>query len=361
MPSTSVPKFNVRSSEDVSKLIGLLALGAITGTVFWAINLPLPYMLGGLLSAVTVFALSGQFEFRITFPKHLRMVFVGLIGAMIGSTFTPELRQLIPTMLVTVLSIVLYVVLAHALSYMVCRKLGRYDKVTAFYSSMPGGLIEAVELAERGGGDTRVVTLCHFIRVFIVVITVPLFYWVVSGDLVGSAAGETFERGQATAVDVIALVLITAAGLGLGRFLHIPAAHLLGPLILSAVLNGTGLLATTSPTWLLFIAQLIVGTGLGAQFRSPSTAVLLTAFKTTVAITILMLLMSTLSAYLLTKITNQSMDGLFLLFAPGGVTEMSLIALSLNLSPVVVAAHHVLRIFLTVSIAAASTRYFKST
>lgn len=39
---------------------------------------------------------------------------------------------------------------------------------------------------------------------------------------------------------------------------------------------------------------------------------------------------------------------MFISFAAGGVAEMSLIALSLNLSPVIVALHHLIRIFLAI-------------
>jgi hypothetical protein len=41
----------------------------------------------------------------------------------------------------------------------------------------------------------------------------------------------------------------------------------------------------------------------------------------------------------------------FLAFAPGGLVEMGLIALSLNLSVVYVTAHHLLRIILAVAFA----------
>jgi uncharacterized membrane protein AbrB (regulator of aidB expression) len=39
---------------------------------------------------------------------------------------------------------------------------------------------------------------------------------------------------------------------------------------------------------------------------------------------------------------------MFISFAPGGVTEMSLIALSLAASPALVSLHHILRILMTV-------------
>ena len=49
---------------------------------------------------------------------------------------------------------------------------------------------------------------------------------------------------------------------------------------------------------------------------------------------------------------------MFISFAAGGVTEMSLIALSLNLSPVIVALHHLIRIFLAIWIGNRMRGYF---
>ena len=47
----------------------------------------------------------------------------------------------------------------------------------------------------------------------------------------------------------------------------------------------------------------------------------------------------------------------FLAFAPGGLAEMSLVALSLNMSVIYVTAHHVLRIVLAVSFAKLGKRF----
>ena len=45
---------------------------------------------------------------------------------------------------------------------------------------------------------------------------------------------------------------------------------------------------------------------------------------------------------------SQSIEAVILAFAPGGVVEMSLVAVSLEISVVYVTTHHVLRILLTV-------------
>lgn len=49
--------------------------------------------------------------------------------------------------------------------------------------------------------------------------------------------------------------------------------------------------------------------------------------------------------------TPVSFAALLISFAPGGVTETSLIALSLGIAPVLVTTHHLFRIFFTVTAA----------
>ena len=51
------------------------------------------------------------------------------------------------------------------------------------------------------------------------------------------------------------------------------------------------------------------------------------------------------------------MAAVFLAYAPGGLAEMSLVALSLNMSVIYVTAHHVLRIVLAVSFAKLGKRF----
>jgi len=50
----------------------------------------------------------------------------------------------------------------------------------------------------------------------------------------------------------------------------------------------------------------------------------------------------------LARLTGAPADALFVSFAPGGVTEMAIVALSLSANPALVTLHHVLRILLTV-------------
>ncbi|MEY8843319.1 AbrB family transcriptional regulator, partial [Cribrihabitans sp. XS_ASV171] len=224
-------------------LTGLLAASLAGALVARAIGAPLPFLLGSLVVtaalSLTLHARSGR---RLWFPEPLRRGFIAVIGLMIGSSFSPDLIDLLPGLWTSLLALVAFIVLAEAVGYGVFRGLGRYDPVTAAYAAMPGGLIEAAILGEKAGGDVETVSLQHFIRIVLVVALVPMIFLVVTGEAVGSAAGEAMTKGAALWRDWALYALLAPIGLFVGRILHVPAGQLVGPLLLSAVLNGTGLL-----------------------------------------------------------------------------------------------------------------------
>jgi uncharacterized membrane protein AbrB (regulator of aidB expression) len=53
-------------------------------------------------------------------------------------------------------------------------------------------------------------------------------------------------------------------------------------------------------------------------------------------------------ALVLHQLTGQSADQILLAYAPGGLTEMSLVALALNAEAAFVATHHVVRILMVI-------------
>jgi len=56
---------------------------------------------------------------------------------------------------------------------------------------------------------------------------------------------------------------------------------------------------------------------------------------------------------LLHEVVGERIEAVVLAFAPGGLAEMSLVALSMHISVLYVSAHHVARIVLSVSFAKA--------
>lgn len=326
----------------------LLALGGLGGTLAAWAGVPMPYMIGSLTFSAAYTIVWGQIGREVAFPRSLRFFFVGVIGAMIGSRFTPDLLPLFPVLWPSFLSLIGFVLVSHAYGYAVLRRIGRYDRVTATYGAMPGGLIEAITMGEKGGADVKVLTVQHFARIILVVVSVPtLFLWL-GGEAVGSSAGQALDNGPSGWADLVLIAAMVPAGLWLGRRLHLPAGQLLGPLLVCGILQLVGVIELHPPPWLLWTAQLVVGAGLGAQFAGARGSVLLKAFGLGILTVAGMLVIGALLALGLARVVPEGFEPLFVSFAPGGMTEMALIALSLDASPVIVTAHHLARIMFAV-------------
>ena len=78
--------------------------------------------------------------------------------------------------------------------------------------------------------------------------------------------------------------------------------------------------------------------------------ILFTATRLSALSVITMLILAFIFVIILQNLSELTVVTLFISFAPGGVTEMSLIALSVASSPALVSAHHIFRIITTVSL-----------
>lgn len=333
------------------RFLPLFFCGLMGGVAACYIGVPMPFMLGGILGAAS-FVLWYERNGR-QLPKvsrWVRLASMSVIGAMIGSRFTPELLSLLPQFWISGLALVPYILLAHGGNYAIMRGLGRYKKLDAYFAALPGGIIDSTALAEEAGADLRIVTAQHFMRIILVVATVPLLFLVIKGDAVGSSAGETMATADYDVVDVVQIVTIGLVGLALGRLTRLPVSHMFGPLTLALVLSISGVVQIDLPPWLANIAQYIVGTALGAQFSGISRNLLVRGLGIGLLAGVYMLSLAGTFAIILVQFVPADFEAMFISFTAGGLAEMSLIALSLNFNPVVVALHHLVRILLTVYI-----------
>ncbi|MCR8547039.1 AbrB family transcriptional regulator [Salipiger sp. P9] len=337
----------------------LLALGALGGLLAQAAHLPMPFMLGSLGSAGLATALFQHGALRdYSFPMRFRTLFIGLIGVMIGTQVRPELLNEAGDMLLTLSALALFVVLAHAGNYTIFRRLGRYDRATAYYAGTPGGLMESLVMGERAGADLPLLTAQQFLRIILVITLVPsaLSLWL--GHPVGSAAGASAVPAAPVSPPALLLILVAAgAGLGIAQVIRLPAGQITGPLLLSAALTLTGAVDLHLPFWLIATAQVVVGVSLGLRFSGMTAAMLRRSLGLSLVSVLFMLALGAGFATLLTKATGLPFLLLMISYSPGGVTEMSVIALSLAANPALVSLHHVVRILFTVGVMSAAERH----
>lgn len=323
------------------------------------LGMPMPYMLGALVTTATlVIALPHRLPAGAGFTPRMREIFVAIVAVMIGGAFTSDQITAFSTLWLSALAVLLFILVCIGANYVLMRRIGGYDPVTAFFAGMPAGLVDATIMGEKAGGDVPIIAAQQFIRIILVIVSVPFLFQIATGEVVGSAAGATAaDRLAASGLDWVLHGIAAVVGLFLARALRFPAAFFIGPLIGSAALHialpATGQL----PFWLMALAQWIVGTGLGVRFIGFEPAMLLRCFWLGLVSLVLLGAITIVFALGLMGPLGQSFPVMFLSFAPGGMSEMGLIALSLAISPAVVTLHHVLRIFVTLFLAGLLMKY----
>ena len=116
----------------------ILALGALGGfAATWA-HVPMPWMLGGLLSsALVVLVWEPTFLADYAFPLPFRTAFVALIGVMIGTQVTAELVSLAGQLPWTMGGLVVFVIFAHLGNTLIFQRLGAMTAPPLFIPGHP--------------------------------------------------------------------------------------------------------------------------------------------------------------------------------------------------------------------------------
>ncbi|MGE0231310.1 MAG: AbrB family transcriptional regulator [Flavobacteriaceae bacterium] len=328
-----------------------IAVALLSGAVAHWLTLPLPFMIGPLIAMAVVNMMGVRVAGGpLGIPMGLRIFFVPVIGVMLGASVTPEVARTIPAWWPTLLALLVYLPSIALLTAYLYRRFFGFDPATAFFSAVPGGLLEMTIIGEANGGNPAYVALTHFGRLILAVIAIPLALRIVFGP-VGSAAvsAANFETVSDPA-DIAILVACGVAGLFGGRALRLPGAQIAGPLLLSALAHGSGFVEGNPPYLLVQIAQLVIGASLGARFGGMSADLMRKGIGAIFVGFAVMITASSCIAVAASYLFGYDIMGTALAFAPGGLTEMSLIALSLHLSVAFVSIHHIARIMIAVLI-----------
>lgn len=338
---------------DLPALAVTLTLGITGGLIARWLGLPLGLMLGSL-GTVAVAAAIGlrPLGHAISMPQSMRFFFVPVIGVAIGGAFTPTVLAQIPGWWPSLLALCLYIPMAHLCGFLIYRR-GGLSPATAYFGAVPGGLIESVTLGEAAGADGQMLVLLQFLRLILTIVTVPLGFMVLTGHMVGSSSGAGMARA-AVHLDLRDVLVLLAAGvIGFrgGYWLRLPAAIMTGPLLASGAVHLLGWTEGVPPGWAVGATQVVVGSVLGARFAGLPKGALWTAARLALLNVGAALVLAFGFALAVGPLLGQPVAAVFLAFAPGGLTEMSLIALSLQMSVVYVTAHHVARIVLSVTLA----------
>jgi len=321
---------------------GICALGVVA---FRALSLPLPFLLGPLLACL-IAALGGV---RLAAYAPLTDLMRTILGVAVGASITPALVGQLPGMAISLLLAPVFLLAAGAAGYPYLRRTCGFDRATAFYAAMPGGLQDMLLFGEEAGGDPRALSLLHATRVLLIVVIVPALLTLIWSIDLTRTPGAPVRSFPAT--DLAILSVAGLLGWKIAARVGLFGASILGPMILTAALSLGGVITQRPPAEAIQAAQFFIGMVVGVKYSGITLrevrrfliaglghAVILTAIAALFAESVVLLGLA------------PQIDAI-LAFSPGGQAEMALMAIVAGADVAYVVLHHVTRIVLVITCA----------
>ncbi len=308
-----------------------LGVGAVGGGLFQFMGLPLAWMLGPLVANILMSARGME----VAIPERLREAFLGVLGLVLGSQVTPDLAQRVVDWPLSATLLLVGVAASTAIAAAWYRRCG-FDPVSAWFASAPGAMTAMILMGERCGGDPRRIAVAQSLRVVLVVLMLPPLFWAFE-----EPSGQTIVSSSPFAAPWMLLALPLL--LPLGRRIRLPTPALLTPLIFAALLSGFDIASLTLPDWGMNLMLWVLGSAIGSRFRGMSKGRLGRYLGMATVATLLALAVLAGFAELIHQWMGVPRDAALLALAPGGIGEMAILAVALDVDPVFVVFHHLLR------------------
>ncbi|MBX2878594.1 MAG: AbrB family transcriptional regulator [Granulosicoccus sp.] len=318
--------------------------------VFSALHIPLAFLFGPLFfclaAALAKRPLQGMGQVSVAART--------ILGVAVGASITPDVLSQLPAMAGSLVMIPLYIVTIAVIGVPFFHRVCGFDRTTAYYAAMPGGLQDMVIFGAEAGADIRALSLIHATRVLVIVTIVPIILTIGFGLSLNAPMGEPLTSLPVTQL----LLMLVAAVIGWkgGERIGLFGASILGPMMVTAILSLTGLIHYRPPAEAILLAQYLIGIGIGVGYVGISLAELKRDVLAGVAfVFILAALALAFTEIVVLTGAARPLEG-FLAFAPGGQAEMTVLAIVASADLGFVIVHHLTRIFLVITCAPVAMR-----
>lgn len=333
-------KMATGSWQAPSITLGIAAIGA---AITYVLAFPAPFLTGPAM-AVTLAGLAGVKTEEV--PPRLRDAVFVILGLTIGQGVTPEVLGAMQTWPFTLAALAGSLFAIVLLTPSILARFWKMDAATAFLSSSPGHLSYVLGLSEGVKADLRMVSIVQSIRVLALTLLVPVA--VTMSDQVPQAVLEV--PAETAPASLLAMMVAAAfAGYVLQR-LRLPAAYLIGGMLVSVVAHVTGLVSGVMSYWLAAAAFVALGALIGSRFSGVSWAQLRRAFSAGIFVTMLGVVLAAVFAVIAHWVTGMDLIAVLIAFAPGGLETMAAMSVILGIDPTFVASHHVARLLMLTAI-----------
>lgn len=317
------------------------AFAAAGGLVPGLSGVPAGYLSGAIL-AVSAAALAGR-PMRV--PAALTRTIFVLIGISLGAVVTPAMLHGMATYPVSLAVLVVAMACIGVGGAAYLRVVHGWNRVDAHLAASPGAMSQVLVMAAELNADLRAIAIVQSMRVVIIAVGLPaglsLF------GFAGHASRPPVGPLTLAVIDELAILIVASAvGAIIADRLRVPGGLLFGAMLVSAALHGTGLIHAILPPWVANAAALALGAIIGARFTNMPLRMLVNFLGAAFGSFAVAVAIAASFGAVLVAVLSINVAEVMIAFAPGSVDAMMLLALALNLDPVYVGAHHVMRIIL---------------
>jgi membrane AbrB-like protein len=335
--------FAIPSRAITLNVFETLAIGTAGGVLFLWANLP-----GGLISgamiAVGIAAIAGR---PLTMPPILTQTVLVLLGISLGSLVSRQLLQHMGAYPLTIALLALATFCSTFGSSIYLQRIHGWDQTSAFLAGSPGALSQITMLAIEKGADVPAIAVVQTMRVIILTAALPLLL-----ALTGIAPSSAPAAAVAIAspLELTELIAASVAVALLLRLMKFPASWMFGAMIGTSVLHGTGLIEGGLPPWVRGVALVGIGALIGSRFARMKTRILLSHVNAALGSFAIAIIISAIFVALIALTTHVRFADVIVAFAPGAMDAMLALALTLQIDPIFVGAHHLSRfVFVTIA------------
>ena len=319
----------------------LFVMAACLGTLFLKMELPIPYLLGGIFAAVAC-KIAGS---PVTWPKNWRELGLLVAGYGIGRNFTADTWEKMTHQTFGVLEATLIAVAVAVLIAWWTARHTSANLISCVMGIMPGGLTQMMLMSEDDPrADANVVVVMQTLRLVGVIVAVPV--------LVIHGLGAQVMQNN---------VPVSFLGAFVATKLKVPTPRLLGPILATAA--GSYFLGSLQPVpgLLMMLAQVSIGLYMGVMLDPKKLSATKELMPYIFSGIVLMIGVSVVVAWSLSERYGFSLVTAFLAMAPGGIAEMCLAGMSMGEDVSIILTYQLVRLlFLNICVPLGITMYFKN-
>jgi membrane AbrB-like protein len=333
----------------------LILMVAAVSSLFTLARLPTPLLFGGLAGALLYALARPQAPLRL--PDSWFQAGQAVVGVIVGASMDwHSLGALGPRWLVVVGVSCFSLVVSVLVGRLLIRR--GASPATATFASVAGGAAGLTAMADDLGADARVVAVLQYLRLLVVLVTMPLVVTLVFGAREdGPALGVT---GTDWRVDVPFVAAAVACGLLAGRLLRLPSAAILGPLLVAALLTLVPFFEGAAvPPVVEALGYLVIGVQVGLKFTAASLRAIGRMLPTALLTIVVTLVACAGLGWVLTVTTDASPLDAYLATTPGGIYAVLGIAAATDGDVAFVVAAQMLRLLIVLASAPLIAAYLR--